>query len=416
MSVAATATPIEAASVGRAIPPQLYAFTAALGGATQGFITVALGYVLASRGFPIAAIATLVALRLLPETWRIVFGPLLDISLNPRLWFFVAAAGSAICTLGFSLVPLQQQDMWVLEILTLAVGVFSNLTIVAQTAAIAVTADPRVRGRIAGWSQGGNLAGLGIGGGIGLWLTSHVGLTAAAAAIALWALVCAWPMLIIRTPRPAAVLPLRVVGKELAGEVLTLASSRSGLLAILAVTLPMGLGSFLGLLSSVSSEWHASADLTASTTGALAGLASVPGCLIGGYLCDRHPPQIVLAWTGLGCALGEAVMALAPRTPWCFVTFALLNNLLLGFAWAAVAAVIYASVKPSGGGTIGALLGSLCNLPVVIMTLVLGASAARHGVTGMMGIEATMGAMSAVVYGLAAWLWRPRAALTAISI
>jgi len=416
MTATALATPRAAADTERGIAPQLYAFTAALGGATQGFVTVTLGYVLASRGFPVAAIATLVALRLLPETWRIVFGPIIDVSLNPRLWFFIAAGGAALCTLGFGLVPLEQSNMRVLAILTLALGIFANLTIVAQTASIAVTADPDVRGAIAGWSQGGNLAGVGIGGGIGLWLASHAGIAAAAATIALWALICAWPMLIIRTPRPGAVLPLPALARELAGEVRMLVSSRSGAIAILAVTLPMGLGSFLGLLSSVSSDWHASADLTAVTTGALAGLASVPGCLIGGYLCDRYPSQIVLASSALACAIGEAAMAFAPRTPACFVAFTLVNNLLLGFAWAAVAAVIYTTIKPNGGGTIGALLGSLCNLPVVIMTFVLGTAAARYGVTGMMGIEAVAGALSAAVYGLVAWLWRPRAVLAVVAV
>jgi MFS family permease len=394
----------------RAIAPQLYAFTSSLGGATQGFITVTLGYVLAKQGFSVAAIAGLIGLRLLPETWRIVFGPVLDASLRPRLWFLISAAGSAVCVAGFAVIPLHPGSIALLSILALATGAFANLGIVAQAASIAVTAAPSVRGRIAGWSQAGNLAGTGIGGGLGLWLASHVGMTAAAGALVLWVLACAWPMLLIRTPRAGATLPMRAVGRELVREVTALAVSRSGLLVILAVTLPMGLGSFLGLVSSVSSQWHASADLTATTTGALAGLASVPGCLIGGYLCDRRSPQAMLAWGGLLCAIGEAAMALAPRTPVCFVTFIILNNVLLGFAWAAVAAVIFNALKTTSGGTIGALLGSLCNLPVVVMTFVLGAADARYGVTGMMSLEAAAGAMSAALYGLAAWRWsRPPA-------
>jgi len=403
-------TIMDRAEAPRAIAPQLYAFTGGLGGATQGFITVTLGYVLAKHGFSVAAIAGLIGLRLLPETWRILAGPVLDASLKPRLWFLLSAAGSALCVAGFVVIPLRPGSLGLLSVLALATGVFANLGIVAQAASIAVTADPSVRGRIAGWSQAGNLAGTGIGGGLGLWLASHVGMTAAAGAIVLWVLTCAWPMLIIRTPRAGAALPMRAVARELVREVTALAVSRSGLLVILAVTLPMGLGSFLGLVSSVSSQWHASADLTATTTGALAGLASVPGCLIGGYLCDRRSPQVMLAWGGLLCAVGEAAMALAPRTPVCFVTFIVLNNVLLGFAWAAVAGVIFSALKTSSGGTVGALLGSLCNLPVVVMTFVLGAADARYGVTGMMGLEAAAGAISAALYGLAAWRWsRPPA-------
>jgi len=44
------------------------------------------------------------------------------------------------------------------------------------------------------------------------------------------------------------------------------------------------------------------------------------------------------------------------------------------------------------------------------MTFVLGAADARYGVTGMMSLEAAAGAMSAALYGLAAWRWsRPPA-------
>lgn len=395
----------------RGIRPQFYLFVAALGGTSQGFVTVTLGYVLASRGFSVAAVATVIGFRLLPETWRVLFGPLLDLCLDPRLWFLISAAGSALCTAAFGLVPLRPADAIGLDGLALALGVFANLGIVAQAATIGGTADPAVRGKIAGWSQAGNLGGIGIGGGAGLWLAAHLGMIVAAPAIGLWAASCAWPMLLARTPRAGAAVPLSATARMLVREVATLLSTRVGLLAILAVTLPMGLGSFLGLLSSVAADWHASADLTAATTGVLAGLLSVPGCLIGGYLCDRRPPQTILAWSGVVCALGEAAMALAPRSPACFVAFALLNNLLLGCAWAACAAVMFAVLRPAGGGTIGALLGSLCNVPTVAMTFVLGATEARHGVTGMMGIEAVLGVLSAALYGMIARFWRPRPVL-----
>jgi MFS family permease len=402
---------IEALDLGdtpRPIAPPLYLFTSALAGSTQGFVTVTLGFVLAGHGFGGAAIATLIGFRLLPETWRVLFGPVLDLSLNPRLWFMLSAVASAICASLFGLLPLEPGHIALFSMLALAMGVFSNLCIVAQTAAIAITTPPEIRGRIAGWASAGNLAGVGVGGGIGLWLASHVGMTASALMIAGWCVLCAWPMLVIRTPRRGAALPLRSVARDLGHEVVRLASSRLGFLTILAVTLPMGLGAFFGLLSSVSSDWHASADLTASTTGVLAGLVSVPGCLIGGYLCDRHPPQIMLAGSAAICALGEAAMALGPRTPDAFVAFTLLNNLLIGVAYATVSAVVYVALNERAGGTIGALLGSLCNVPLVAMTFMLGAVGAHHGSTGMMAVEALLGVMSALIYGVMAWLWRPR--------
>jgi hypothetical protein len=115
----------------RAIAPPLYALVAALGGSSQGFVTVTLGYVLAERGVSVAAIATLVGLRLLPETWRILFGPLLDTSLTPRVWYLISAVGVAISTLLFGLLPVSAASLRLFDLLALAQGAFANVSIVA---------------------------------------------------------------------------------------------------------------------------------------------------------------------------------------------------------------------------------------------------------------------------------------------
>ncbi|MGI4877824.1 MAG: MFS transporter, partial [Janthinobacterium lividum] len=267
---------------------------------------------------------------------------------------------------------------------------------------------PDVRGRIAGWATAGYLGGSGLGGGLGLWLATHVGMTTAALTLAALCIACAWPMLLIRTPRVGAGRSFPLVLAGVGRDALALVATKPGLLTIVAITVPMGQGAFLTLLPSVAKDWGASADLTAWTTGLLAGLICVPGSLVGGYLCDRYPPQNVLAWSGVACALGELAMAYGPRTPLAFVAFALANNLLLGVSFAAVAAVIFVRLTGSSGGTVGSLLSSLCNVPVVATTLLLGAVSAPYGSTGMMLTEAVLGIVSALLYGGLAWLWRPR--------
>lgn len=102
-------------------------------------------------------------------------------------------------------------------------------------------------------------------------------------------------------------------------------------------------------------------------------------------------------------------MAVGPRTPDAFVVFALLNNLLLGFSYAAVAAVVFVGLRGLSGGTIGSLLGSLSNVPLIATTTLLGAVAAPYGVSGMMWPEAALGLVSAFAYMGLAWLWRPQA-------
>lgn len=395
----------------RAIAPPLFAFTSSVAGMTAGFVTVTLGFVLVGRGFSLSAIAGLVALNLLPGTWRVLFGPIIDLSLTPRHWFILAAIGSAIGVGYFAVIRLDPSNLSGIGIMALAMGVFAALTLSAQTAAIAITTAPDVRGRIAGWVQAGNLGGAGIGGGLGLWLATHVGMTTAALALAALCLAAAWPMLLIRTPRSGTGQPLAIVLRGIGRDAQALVTTRRGFLTVVAVTVPFGQGAFLGLLSSVSRDWGASGDLTATTTGLLAGLVSIPGCLIGGYLCDRFAAQTVLAWSGVACALGEIAMALGPRTPVAFVGFALANNLLMGVAYAAVAAVVYVGLKGVSGGTLGSLLGSLSNVPLVATTALLGAVSGAYGANGMMWTEAALGLVAAAVYGGLAWWWRPREAV-----
>ena len=68
-----------------------------------------------------------------------------------------------------------------------------------------------------------------------------------------------------------------------------------------------------------------------------------------------------------------------------------------------MAAVIFTALNRMGDGTVGALLGSLCDVPTMLMTIVLGAPEARYGVAGIMVIEAIFGIISAGGYGLFAW-------------
>lgn len=395
----------------RAIAPPLYAFTAAVGGIANGFVTVTLGYVLAGRNFSVAAIAGLVGLVLLPSTWRVLIGPVVDLSLTARHWFLLSAVGAAIGIGLFGTMRLEPDNLWQIGSITLLLGIFYSICASAYAAAIAITSSPGVRGRIAGWVQAGSLGGTGIGGGLGLWLATHAGMTTAAVTLALLCLACAWPMLLIRTPRLVAGLPIVATIRRIGGDALSLLNTRRGLLTVAAVTLPMGQGAFINLLPSIARDWGASADLTATTTGVLSGLIVIPGCLLGGYLCDRLSAQAVLAWSSIACAAGELAMALGPRTPGAFVGFALANNVLTGVAYAAVAAAVFVGLKSASGGTIGSTLGSLSNVPLLAVTALLGAVAAPYGSSGMLLTEALLGLGAALAYGGLAWLWRPRAGI-----
>jgi MFS family permease len=180
-------------------------------------------------------------------------------------------------------------------------------------------------------------------------------------------------------------------------------------LTILLVTLPAALGAATSLLSGVAGDWHASADLVALMLGVVGGLANLPGCLIGGYLCDRFPRRTVYVLAALACALGEAAMALGPHTPAAFCVFVILNAVLLGAAWASVSAVVFDQLSGRGAATVASVLSSFANLPVSVVTLIVAGFETKHGSTGMLLAEAGIAVAAMAIYGLVAAVWRPAA-------
>ncbi len=68
------------------MPPPLFGVLFVPSGMCQGFVSVVLGYVLSQHGVAVTVIAGLVSLRLLPETWSFLAGPLIDSCLTCVRW------------------------------------------------------------------------------------------------------------------------------------------------------------------------------------------------------------------------------------------------------------------------------------------------------------------------------------------
>lgn len=393
--------------VPRGLSPHWYLFLYLPSGLAGGFITVTLGYLLAHRGVSVAAIAGLVALYGLPTTWKFAMGPVLDTSLTPPKWYLINVVVAVAAMISLAFAPLSSASMPLLAGLALAMGVAINAVGSSATAAMALTTPNERRGAVAGWLQCGQLGGAGLGGGLGLWLAEHAGgqVTAALTLAGLCA-VCALPIFHLRVPPRLAGVSVRHRLLDVLGALWTLARTRTGVLAILANVLPASLGATGQLLSTVAGDWHASADTVALVLGAVTGVATLPGCVVGGYLCDVFPRRTVYILSALACALGEGAMAFGPHTPLWFAVFAVLNAVLLGLSWAAVSAVCFEQLGARAAATVAAVLSSISNLPVVIMVAIVGGVEAKHGSSGMLLIEAGFGLASVVAYVSIASLWK----------
>jgi MFS family permease len=223
-----------------------------------------------------------------------------------------------------------------------------------------------------------------------------------------------FPFLIVKVPTAIRGASVAVAARESLGALWKLLRTRPGILAVIAVTLPTGLGAAAYLLPAVAGDWHASADVVAAVTGVLSGIASIPGCVTSGYLCDRFPRRTVFMCCALAAAVAEGLMALAPHTSAGFAALVLVNSAFTGLAYGSVTAIIYERLEVMGAATVCGVLSSLCSLPVVVTTMIIGAVQARAGSTAMLLVEAGLGVFSVAIYATLVVAWRSPAEVSTL--
>jgi PAT family beta-lactamase induction signal transducer AmpG len=395
----------------RALAPFWYMLLTAPSGIGLGFVSVTVAPTLKTHGVGVGAIATLLALTTLPSTLRFLIGPAIDLSLTTLRWVWITMVGIVAGIAVIAVTPLGPQTMPLLDLLGLLLGIAVNAKSCAVAAAMAETSPIGDRGRIAGWANVGSLGGAAIGGGAGLWIAVHLGgVIVAGAVLAAACVICILPILWLRTPPVHQGESLVARAGDVGRAIVQLMRTRAGVLVAVASVIPCSLGAAAGLFPVVAGDWRASPDMVALYTGVLTGVATAPGCILGGFLCDRFPRRVVYIWAGVAYAVTLTLMAFAPHTPAWFAAMVLVNAFTLGIGYAAIQAVIYECLGDVGAATINAVLGSVVNIPVVAMTVVVGRVQADHGSNAMLLIKAVAGFVSIAGYAALAWLWKPAAA------
>ena len=279
---------------------------------------------------------------------------------------------------------------------------------------MAATVPDHQRGRAGGWSQAGNLGGQGLGGGLSLWLIQRMGFSDAASGATLGVLcaLCCLGLFWVDDSRPL----LKVEGhveaaghlgvaanlKAIGSDLWELLRSRIGILALLICLLPIGSGAAQNLWSPIAGEWHASADVVAFVTGALSGLISAIGCLIGGWLCDRIDRKLAYCAFGLALAVVAVGMALCPRTSDQYIFWTSAYAIVTGLCYAAYCAVVLEAIGDTAAATKFSFLSAVSNAPLMLMTFVDGAANTRWGTSGMLWADASCGVAGVVVFAIVA--------------
>ncbi len=379
-------------------------------GITNGYVVVTLAYLLAQNGVSVAAIAGLAALSLLPQTWKVLWAPLVDTTLTLKNWFLLSAIATGALMIATAMVTPTAAHLVLIESLCVGFSLTSSFNCMAADSLMAHATTPEEKGRAGGWSQAGNLGGTGLGGGAGLWLAQHMSYGwVSGAVLGAVCILSSLATLWLNEPKAAHratnyLDSLVNVGRE-CWEVV---STRMGFLALFIMLIPIGVGAAQNLWSAVANDWHASADAVALVNGALGGVIAMFGCIAGGVICDRMDRKLAYCVFGIALAVVAALMALAPRTELMFVTFTCIYAFVMGFCYAAFGAVVLEAIGAGAAATKYNLLAGISNAPIIYQTMIDGWGHDRWGASGLLYVEALCGVAAVAVYAVVALATRQR--------
>src|SRR6185436_7004007 len=138
------------------------------------YFPFALTFLASKAGVSVDAISGVVGMSWLPSGWKWTWAPFGDYTLSRKLWYRIAITLVSAGIIAMSSLPLSPRTMPVLMFLVLFTSSAGTFIAFATEGLMTHNTPPGGRGRSAGWFQAGNQFAQTAGGGIGLWLMTHV--------------------------------------------------------------------------------------------------------------------------------------------------------------------------------------------------------------------------------------------------
>jgi MFS transporter, PAT family, beta-lactamase induction signal transducer AmpG len=388
-------------------------------GATSGYVTVAVAYLLTRAGVPVVQTAALVALTYIPHTWKFLWAPIADTTLTRKRWYMIAAIVSAAGLAAIGAIPATPAGLALLSVVVVTANVGVTFLGMSVESLMAYCTPPEFKGRAGGWFQAGNLGGVGIGGGAGLWFAENLPAPwMACAIVGACCLLCALGLFFVA--EPVAAHRFEGIGRslvEVGKDLWSVARARVGLLALILCFLPIGSSAASNLWSAVADDWRASANAVALVNGVLGGVVSAIGCLAGGWICDRMNRKGAYALYGVLQGVCAVAMALAPRTEAMYIVYTLAYAFVTGLTFAGFSAFVLEAMGTGAAATKYNVFASLSNMPIYYVTRLDGWAHTRWGSGGMLYCDAAAGLVGLLLFaGVLAALPKPKPARIAVVI
>ena len=373
-------------------------------GLTFGFPSIALGFLASKAGVSVGAISGVVGMSWLPSGWKWTWAPLGDYTLSRKLWYRIAITLVSVGFITMSSLPLSPRTMPLLALVVLLTSAAGTFIAFATEGLMTHNTPPGGRGRSAGWFQAGNQFAQTAGGGLALWLMTHLPkpwMAGATLAAILWG--CSLALFLVEEPprhlhHGSALDKLKDAGNQLLGVL----RSKAGRIGLILAVLPIGTGAAQGLFGSIAGEWSAGADTTSLVLGLGGGLAIVAGCFAGGRLADHLSKPASYATSCAFGVLACVVIALSPRTSVGFAVGTLFYTFTLGMCAATITAMVLAFIGDTAAATKINLFFALNTLFSLGMLRVDGRAHDVWRTTGMLYTEAGVGVAALVVFVLLA--------------
>jgi PAT family beta-lactamase induction signal transducer AmpG len=158
----------------KAAHPVVFMFLILPFGVMQGFLTVTLAYLYRKEGLSVEQIAALVGISLLPNILKFIWGPLVDLTLSVKKWYFIANGVSAAGLLCMGLLPANAANLFLIGIIIFVSFFASTFVGLTVSSFMAHDTSPETKGRAGGYFNIGNLGGIGLGGSAGLVLAQYL--------------------------------------------------------------------------------------------------------------------------------------------------------------------------------------------------------------------------------------------------
>lgn len=353
-------------------------------GLVVGFTITALPFLLTNVGIPLYKVASVSAVVMSPTFWGFLLQPVMDTGLTRRAYCWlmaVIAAGCVACALALLAHGHLGEATALLTVAELSMVLFSG----AVSGWTAGFTPDHLRGSVSGWTNVANLGGGALGSLAVMSLSSHIGLGAIGAGLALFIVLGAVPTAAFPEPVRSS-FSFKQIFTDAMKATWRASKTKACLTGFALFLAPASAVAAINLFSGMGRDFHTAEHTVVWITGAGCAIATSVGALAGGYAANRVSRGHMYLLAGICASVCALAMAFAPHGPTEFIVGVLVYNGIAGVVYAAFNALGYQLVgqkSPVASTQLG-LFSAATNGAIVYMTWADGQGYEHFGVRGLL--------------------------------